>query len=66
MDFEASVKELEQIVKNLENGELSIEKSIEEFEKGIGLVKECRKLLDTAEKQISGLIGEISDEKTED
>lgn len=66
MNFEASVKALEQIVKNLESGELSIEKSIEEFEKGIGLVKECRKLLDAAEKQVSGLIGEISNEKTED
>ncbi len=66
MNFEESVKALEQIVKNLENGELPIEKSIEEFEKGIALVKECRKLLDAAEKQVSGLIGEISHEKTED
>lgn len=66
MHFEESIRELEEIIKKLESGNLPIEKSIEAFEKGIGLVKECRKLLDTAQKQVNNLIGDISDAKEKD
>ncbi len=66
MTFEESMAELEKIVKSLEEGELPIEKSIEEFEKGIGLVRELRSLLESAQKQVETLIGEIDDEKTAD
>ncbi len=63
MTFEESMQALEKIVKKLEDGEMPIEKSIEEFEKGIKLVKNCRKLLDTAQKQVTTLIGDMNDEK---
>lgn len=66
MNFEQSMTELEKIVKTLEEGELPIEKSIEEFEKGIGLIKNLRALLETAQKQVDALLGEIDDEKTAD
>ncbi len=63
MNFEASMQELETIVKTLENGTMPIEESIEAFEKGVRLVKDCRKLLDDTQKQVATLIGEIQDEK---
>ncbi len=66
MTFEASMAELEKIVRTLEEGEIPIEKSIEEFEKGIRLVKEMRDFLDSAQKQVSDLIGDINNAETED
>lgn len=55
--FEKSIKELEEIVNKLETGETSLSESLELFEKGIGLAKECNKMLDEAEKKVSVLIG---------
>lgn len=56
LTFEESVKELEQLVKELESNELTLDESIEKFEKGMKLSKHCSKLLEAAEKKISILI----------
>ncbi|MBR4173074.1 MAG: exodeoxyribonuclease VII small subunit [Clostridia bacterium] len=55
--FEKSIKELEEIVAKLEAGDTSLSESLELFEKGIKLAKECNKMLDEAEKKVSVLIG---------
>ena len=55
--FEKSIKELEEIVNKLENGDATLSESLELFEKGIKLAKECNKMLDEAEKKVSVLIG---------
>lgn len=55
--FEKSIKELEKIVNKLETGETTLSESLELFEKGINLAKECHKMLDDAEKKVSVLIG---------
>lgn len=55
--FEKSIKELEEIVNKLENGDASLSESLELFEKGIKLAKDCNKMLDDAEKKVSVLIG---------
>ena len=54
--FEKSLEELENIANELERGNLSLEKSIETFEKGIKLSKECSEKLDKAEKRINILV----------
>ena len=67
-DFESKMEELEQIVKKLETGNLNLDDSVVEFEKGIKLSKECNKVLEETEKKISILInknGEIEEEKFE-
>lgn len=51
-DFEKSLKELEQIVADLEKGEMSLDNSIKTFEKGIKLSKECSKYLENAKQRI--------------
>jgi exodeoxyribonuclease VII small subunit len=66
--FEKSLEELENIANELERGSLSLEKSIEVFEKGIKLSKECSEKLDKAEKRINILVqteNGLSEEKFE-
>jgi exodeoxyribonuclease VII small subunit len=54
--FETSLSELEKIVANLETGDLPLETSLEIFEKGIKLSRECRERLAKAERQIEILM----------
>ncbi len=51
-DFEASLKKLEQIVRELESGDTSLNESLNQFEEGIVLYKQCRQTLEGAEKKI--------------
>ncbi|RMH22578.1 MAG: exodeoxyribonuclease VII small subunit [Gammaproteobacteria bacterium] len=53
--FEASLEKLENIIEQLEQGDLSLEQSLELFETGISLTKQCQKSLQRAEKRISVL-----------
>ncbi len=55
--FEKSIKELEEVVNKLESGDASLSESLELFEKGIRLAKDCNKMLDDAEKKVSVLVG---------
>lgn len=55
--FEENLKQLENIVAELEKGELSLEDSIAKFEKGIKVSKECNSKLEDAEKRINILLG---------
>jgi exodeoxyribonuclease VII small subunit len=56
--FEDAMKELEEIVKRLESGDLSLEESLKIFEEGIALSRYCFKKLEEAEKKISILIND--------
>ena len=53
--FEESIKELEKIVKTLEDGEPSLDESLKNCEKGITLIKVCQKELESAENKIKEL-----------
>ena len=55
-DFETSLKKLEKIVSDLENGELPLEESIRTFEEGVKLTKHCQNLLSKAEIKIQKLV----------
>jgi exodeoxyribonuclease VII small subunit len=54
--FEASLAELEEIVAKLEGGDLPLEESLELFETGIRLSRECRERLIKAERRIEKLM----------
>ena len=54
--FEASLEALEQIVRELEGGDLPLEKSLELFEQGIGLSRQCQERLSQAERRIEVLL----------
>ncbi len=55
-DFEKSLQHLEKIVSNMESGELGLEESLEQFEKGINLAKNCQDTLVNAELRVEQLI----------
>lgn len=54
--FEAGIEELELIVKQMESGDLPLERALELFEKGTLLSERCRKQLEEAETRVEMLI----------
>ena len=54
-DFESALAELEAIVKTLEQGELTLEQSLERFERGIRLSRFCHTRLEHAERRVEVL-----------
>ena len=54
--FEAGLQQLELIVKELESGDLPLERALELFEKGTKLSETCRKQLEEAETRIEMLV----------
>jgi exodeoxyribonuclease VII small subunit len=54
--FESSLEELERIVRQLEQGELTLEKSLELFEQGVKLSRDCQERLNQAERRIEVLM----------
>jgi exodeoxyribonuclease VII small subunit len=54
--FEASLNELEKIVHQLEEGDLSLEESLQLFEQGVKLSRECQQRLAQAERRIEVLL----------
>ncbi|MGB7621731.1 MAG: exodeoxyribonuclease VII small subunit [Terriglobia bacterium] len=55
-DFESAIKRLEEIVAQLESGDLQLEKSLELFEEGIKLSRFCHTKLDEAERKVEILM----------
>jgi exodeoxyribonuclease VII small subunit len=56
LSFEASLEELERIIKELEKGELPLEQSLALFESGMRLSAECKKQLEEAESRVEILM----------
>ena len=54
--FETALAELENLVGQLEQGELTLEDSLQRFERGIALVRSCRNTLREAEQKVEQLI----------
>ncbi|MEO0069039.1 MAG: exodeoxyribonuclease VII small subunit [candidate division WOR-3 bacterium] len=65
-DFERALSELEKIVKELEAGNLPLEKSLELFERGVKLARRCKEKLSEAELRVNKLIKEQEGRFTEE
>lgn len=59
LGFEQAIEELTGIVEKIELGEIPLQQSIEQYEKGMALIKHCRGILQKAEEKIE----KISQEK---
>jgi exodeoxyribonuclease VII small subunit len=57
VDLEKSLADLEAIVEQLESGEMPLEKSLKEFERGVRLSRECQGALKDAEQRVQVLMG---------
>jgi exodeoxyribonuclease VII small subunit len=55
-DLENSLNEINTLITNMEQGNLSLEQSLEKFERGITLIKHCQKVLQEAEQKVQILI----------
>ena len=66
MSFETAIKQLEEIVKSLENGDIPLDEALALFEKGVKLTELCSAKLTAAEKQISLLVKDGDEMKKED
>jgi exodeoxyribonuclease VII small subunit len=55
-NFEKSLQQLEKIVSHMESGELALEESLAQFEKGIKLARSCQDTLTDAELRVEQLI----------
>jgi len=64
--FEDMMKDLEQIARDLESGELNLDESVKKFEEGMEISKSCSKILEDAEKKISILIKDSNGNITEE
>ncbi len=62
LNFEQAIDELSGIVESIESGQTPLQSSIEQYEKGMELIKHCREILQTAEKKIEK-IAEEKDKK---
>ena len=69
LSFEDTIKELTGIVSKIEQGQISLENSIQQYERGMTLIKHCRQILSKAEQRIVKISeenqAENSGEKTE-
>jgi exodeoxyribonuclease VII small subunit len=55
-DFEQSLGQLETLVNQMEQGDLSLEQALGAFEEGVRLTRECQEILDQAEQKVQMLI----------
>ena len=65
-NFEESMKKLEGIVTELENGNLNLDESVKRFEEGMKIAKKCNTILEEAEKKITILLEKDGELKEED
>ena len=54
--FEQSLKELETLVEKMEQGDLSLEESLQHFERGVQLTRTCQQALKDAEQKVETLL----------
>ena len=52
LGFEEAIKQLGSIVSRIEQGQIPLQRSLEEYEKGMALIKHCREILGKAEERI--------------
>ena len=57
MSFEEAIKELTSIVGKIEQGQIPLQDSLQQYERGMALIKHCRGILQKAEKRIEKISG---------
>ncbi len=65
-DFSQALKKLENIVTSMENGELSLEHALKQYEQGVALARQCQQALQEAQKRVQQLSEDNSDMTSSD
>lgn len=58
-NYEKKYKSLEDIVKQLDDGDMTISELLTQYKKGLTLVKECSEMLDSVESEVQQIIEEV-------
>ena len=66
IDLEKALSDLEELVDELESGELPLEKAMQKFEEGIKLTRHCQAALKEAEQKVEILLKSTGGEQLED
>lgn len=66
VDFESAISELESLVEQMEQGDITLEQSLKNFERGIELTRSCQKALQEAEQKVQILTQKQDQESVED
>jgi exodeoxyribonuclease VII small subunit len=66
MSFEEAIKELTNIVGKIEQGQIPLQDSLEQYEKGMALIKQCRTILQKAEERIEKITKEQEEDSKSD
>ena len=66
LDFEAAMAELEGLVERMEVGDLPLEETLKQFERGVTLTRQCQSALKEAEQKVQILSGSGENAKAED
>ncbi|MBC7833775.1 MAG: exodeoxyribonuclease VII small subunit [Phycisphaerales bacterium] len=59
LSFEQALENLESIIERIEQGEVGLEQSLAEYERGVDLIKRCRAILERAEQKVEDLTGKM-------
>ena len=62
-DFEKALNELEKLVENMEEGDMSLEDSMKQFERGVALTRSCQQALAEAEQKVQILLKNSASEE---
>ena len=65
-DFETAMRELEELVERLEQGDLSLEESLAAFERGVTLTRACQTALKEAEQKVEILVKKAGEPAVEE
>jgi len=60
ISFEQSLAEVEAIIRRVESGEVGLEDSIVQYERGVALIRQCRETLDRAEQRVVDLTSQMN------
>lgn len=63
LKFEEAMQQLEEIVTNLERGDVPLEEALDQFQKGVSLSKFCKETLQNAEQTLTKIVDENGAEK---
>ncbi|AGY81247.1 MULTISPECIES: exodeoxyribonuclease VII small subunit [Carnobacterium] len=63
LKFEEAMQQLEEIVTNLERGDVPLEEALDQFQKGVSLSKFCKETLQNAEQTLTKIVDENGNEK---
>ena len=64
MTYEQQLQQLETLIKQLENGDLSLDQALAAYEQGVALIRACQQQLEQAEQRIQLLVYDGNGEET--